>query len=166
MEFHGEFTSDHTREELWAYFTDPDVMAECAPGCESMEQLSPHELRAVVSVGVGSVKPTFDVRMTVTEAARPERLEMSVGGDASRNSFEAVALMTLVDNGDGTTTCVWEATTNVEGLLASLGERALDSVTEKLVGDFFADLEELVDEGHPAESKLEAKPGAEADLEG
>lgn len=166
MEFDGEFTVDHSREELWAYFTDPDVLAECAPGCESMEQVSPHELDTVISVGVGSVKPTFDVEMTVTDMERPDNLEMTAGGDASRNSFEAVATMSLTENDDGTTTCNWRAETNVEGLLASLGQRALSSVTTRLVEDFFTDLEELVAEGHPAESKLEAKPEAEAELDG
>lgn len=166
MEFDGSFTSDHSREELWAYFTDPEVLAECAPGVESMELTSPSEIEAVLSVGVGSIKPTFDVEMTVTRADRPELLEMELGGDASRNSFEAVALMRLTENGDGTTHCEWEASTDVAGLLASLGGRALKSVTNKLVTDFFEDIEEYADEGHPAESKLEAKEGATASLDG
>lgn len=165
MEFDGEFTSDHSREALWKYFTDPAVLQEVAPGVESMELVSPSEIDAVLSVGVGSIKPTFDVDMTVTRADEPEVLEMQVGGEASRNSFEAVAEMTLVDNGDGTTTCEWAARTDVSGLLASLGGRALKSVTTKLVTDFFEDLEEVVAEGREAESKLEAAPDAEASLD-
>lgn len=165
MEFSGSFTADHPRETLWTYFTDPAILEEVGPGVQSMELVSPSEIEAVLSVGVGSIKPTFDVDVTVTRTEEPEVLEMQVGGEASRNSFEAVAVMTLHDNGDGTTTCDWEAKTNVSGLLASLGGRALRSVTEKLVTDFFEDLEEVVEEGRPAESKLEAKEEAEATLE-
>lgn len=165
IEFEGSFTSDHSREELWTYFTDPDILAQCAPGCDEINVITPSELEAVVAVGVGSVKPTFDVDMVLTEAQMPERLVMHAGGDASRNSFETVAEMTLEANDDGTTTAHWRAETNVSGLIASMGQRALNSVASRLVNNFFEDLEDLVDEGVPAESKLEEKPEAEAQLE-
>ena len=165
MEFNGEFTSDHSRDELWKYFTDPEILGDCAPGCDEIVMESPSELSAVIAVGVGSVKPTFDVDMTVTKIDAPELLEMEVGGDASRNSFEAVAEMYLVDNDDGTTTAEWSAAANVGGLISSMGQRALGSVSKRLVNGFFEDLEAKADEGVPAESKLEAKPDAEASLE-
>ncbi|MFB6221691.1 MAG: CoxG family protein [Halolamina sp.] len=165
MEFSGSFTSGHSRETLWNYFTDPAILEEVGPGVESMTLVTPSNIEAVLSVGVGSIKPTFDVDVTVTRTERPEILEMQVGGEASRNSFEAVALMTLTENGDGSTTCEWEATTDVSGLLASLGGRALRSVTEKLVTDFFEDLEEVVADGRDAEAKLEADSEVEASLE-
>lgn len=165
IEFEGSFESDHSREELWKYFTDPDILVQCAPGCDELRLVSPSELEATVAVGVGSVKPTFDVDMVITEATHPERLVMQAGGDSSKNSFETVAEMTLEDDGDGTTTAHWHAQTNVSGLIASMGQRALNSVASRLVNNFFEDLEDLADEGVPAESKLEAKPEAEATLE-
>ena len=164
MEFEGEFDSDLPRDELWNYFTDPDVLAECAPGTDSLELESSHEITATIAVGVGSVKPTFDVDMVVTKANRPEVLEMELDGSASRNAFDAVAEMRLEENGDGTT-AHWAARADVSGMIASMGQRALGSVTNKLVNDFFADLEAKAKEGEPAESQLEAKPDAEASLE-
>ncbi|WP_336037919.1 CoxG family protein [Halobacterium yunchengense] len=165
IEFSGDFDSDHAPEQLWNYFTDPEILAQCAPGCDHIEQESDAELSATIAVGVGSVKPTFDVDMVVVEADRPNRLVMHAGGDASRNSFETVAEMDLVDNDDGTTTASWQAEVNVSGLIASLGQRALGSVAERLVNDFFEDVEDLADEGVPAESKISAKPEATATLE-
>lgn len=164
MDFNGEFTSEHSREELWKYFTDPAILEACAPGCDEIKMESPSELTAVISVGVGSVKPTFDVEMIVTRADAPETLEMEVGGSASRNSFETVAEMNLTDGGDETT-AHWEAHTNVAGLISSMGQRALDSVSVRIVNNFFEDLEAKADEGVPAESKFEAKTDAEASLE-
>ncbi|WP_157572877.1 CoxG family protein [Halogranum rubrum] len=166
MEFNGEFTSDHDRETLWKYFTDPEILASCAPGCDHIEMVTPSELKATIAVGVGSVKPTFDVDMVVTRTVEPELLEMQVEGDASRNSFDTVAEMRLVENADGTTTAEWEAQANASGLIASMGQRALGSVAGRIVDNFFQDLEDKADEGVPATSKLEGKSGAEASLEG
>ncbi|MFC6963291.1 CoxG family protein [Halocatena marina] len=165
MEFEGEFTSNHSREELWNYFTDPDILTACAPGCDEIVMESPSELAAVISVGVGSVKPTFDVDMVVTQADEPETLRMEVGGNATRNSFDAVAEMNLHSNGDDTTTAHWSAQTNVSGLIASMGQRALGSVSTRLVNNFFEDLEAKADEGVSAESQLQAKEGAEASID-
>jgi len=165
IEFSGDFESDHSPDELWAYFTDPEILAQCAPGCDHIEQESASEMSATVSVGVGSVKPTFDVDVVVVEADRPHRLLMDAGGDASRNSFETVAEMTLEEREDGGTHATWHAETAVSGLIASLGQRALGSVADRLVGNFFDDLEDLADEGAPAESKISEKPEATATLE-
>lgn len=166
MEFNGDFTSDHDRETLWSYFTDPEILSTCAPGCDHIEMVTPSELKATIAVGVGSVKPTFDVDMVVTRTIEPELLQMQVEGDASRNSFDTVAEMRLVENADGTTTAEWEAQANASGLIASMGQRALGSVAGRIVDNFFKDLEEMADEGVPAVSKLEGKPDAEASLEG
>jgi len=90
---------------------------------------------------------------------------MDAGGDASRNSFETVAEMRLVETADGTTTADWHAEVNVSGLIASLGQRALGSVAKRLVTDFFEDVEVLADEGVPADSQIRAKPDAKAALD-
>lgn len=156
LTFEGEFTVEESPEELWPYFTDPDVLQDAAPGCESLSLRSPSEFTATLSVGVGSVKPSFDVEGVVTAADPPDRLELRASGEASRNSFEATAAQQFHDNGDGTTTVEWHADAEVSGIIASLGERALGSVTSNLVEEFFETMESHVDRGTPAESKLRA----------
>lgn len=162
----GEFTCEGSPEDLWRYFTDPEILADAAPGCERMELVTPSRLTATLSVGVGSVKPTFDVEALVVECDRPNSLELRASGAASRNSFEASARQELVDNGDGTTTVRWTATAEVSGIIASMGERALTSVGKKLVGDFFQALEDHVTAGTPAESRLEAASPEEVEAAG
>lgn len=156
MEFDGEFTVDAPREEVWQYFNDPDILQDAAPGCKEMVLETSSKIRTTLEVGVGSVKPTFEVDAIVTECDEPGRLAVSASGQASRNSFQVTAWMELVDNGDGTTTVTWESTAEVSGIIASMGERALGSVVDKLVRDFFKDLEDHVNAGTPAEAQLEA----------
>lgn len=165
MEFSGTQELDAPPEVAWAYFTDTNVLAECAPGVEEMALKSPSEVAATISVGVGSVKPTFDVDMVVTDADEPSYLEMKVNGDASRNAFEAVAEMNLIEDGNGGSTVEWTATASVSGLLSSLGQRAVGSVTNRLVNDFFDDIEQKIAEGEGATSELRAAEDETADLE-
>ncbi len=158
LEFSGEQTLELPPEELWPYFTDPDVLAACAPGCKSMELTSPYEINVVMAVGVGSVKPEFDVEAFVTEATFPEVLSMRAVGHAPRNEFEMTADMELEPTESGGTTVHWRATADVSGTIASLGGRALKSVTKRLVTRFFDDLQAKATAGEPAESRLESAP--------
>jgi carbon monoxide dehydrogenase subunit G len=166
MEFDGAFTCEGSPEDLWQYFTDPDILRDCAPGCEDLTLVSPSRLTATLSVGVGSVKPSFDVEGVVVECDRPDRLELQASGTASRNSFEVSAWQELTDNGDGTTTVEWRADADVSGIIASLGERALGSVADRLVTEFFTNLEDHVNAGTPAESQLEAASSEELSAAG
>lgn len=163
LEFTGTFEMNRSREELWPYFTDPDVLAECAPGCKEMTVVSPHEVEAVGAVGVGSVKPEFDVDVLITETEYPAYLAMQATGYAPRNEFETTATMELVEDDSGTTTIAWTATADVSGTIASLGGRALRSVTNRLVGRFFSDLESQIENGVEAESQLEGHPDVSDD---
>jgi carbon monoxide dehydrogenase subunit G len=161
LEFKGENEMQQSREELWPYFTDPDVLAECAPGCQSMSLDSPHEIAAVLAVGVGSVKAEFDVDAVVTELEHPELLEVTATGRAPRNEFEMTARMQMVEPSDGGTRVEWEANADVSGRIVSLGSRALKSVTNRLVKQYFDDMQEIVEAGEGAESKLQGAPKEE-----
>lgn len=156
MEFEGEFVVDESREEVWPYFNDPDVLEKCAPGCKEITMESASELQATLSVGVGSVKPTFDVDAVVTENEKPRKLGVRASGEASRNSFSVTAEQELISNGENSTKVQWHAKAEVSGMIASLGERALDSVTDRLVNEFFNDLEREIEKGTEATDKLEA----------
>ena len=161
MQFTGEFVVDGTPAEVWPYFNDPEILADCAPGCNEFVLESPSEIRASLEVGVGSVKPSFEVTGVVVECDEPDRLELQASGEASRNSFDVTAWQELADNGDGTTTVTWGADAEVSGVIASLGERALESVTDKLVNDFFEEIEDHVAAGTPATAQFEAAGEAE-----
>jgi len=156
VKFTGEFVVDGTPEEVWPYFNDPAILEDCTPGCKELVLETPSEFRASLAVGVGSVKPSFEVIGVVVECDEPNRLELQASGEASRNSFDVTAWQELTDNGDGTTTVTWQADAEVSGVIASLGERALESVTNKLVTDFFEDIEDHVVAGTPAEARFRA----------
>lgn len=166
MIFDGEFETHRTPDELWAYFTDPDIVADCAPGMEEMRRITDSEYEATITVGVGSVKPTFSVDATVLEMEEPEKLVMKAEGRGGRKgAFEAVSTMEMNESEDGGTILYWEAEADVSGIIASLGQRALGSVAERLIGQFFDCMESKVEEGVEATPSMAPKPDIEADLD-
>ncbi len=165
MEFDGEFEADRPPEELWDYFTDSSHLEDCLPGMEEMTLVSESEFEATITVGVGSVKPTFDCSGVITEADFPNRLVASIEGSGGRKgAFDGVGRMELSETDEGTR-LEWEAEANISGLISSLGQRAIGSVTHKLVGNFFDCMEEKINSGVPAEADLSAAEDAEATID-
>lgn len=166
MTFDGEFETHRAPEELWDYFVDPDIIADCAPGLEEMNRITESEYEARITVGVGSVKPTFSVDAVVLEMEKPETLVMRAEGSGGRKgAFETTARMEMTETDDDGTLLEWEADTDVSGIIASLGQRALGSVTERLIGQFFNCMEEKIEAGEEATPRMAPKPDAEAELD-
>ena len=59
MKIEGSYTFNAPRERVWQVLQDPKIMAQCMPGCESMNQIGPDQYEAVMKVGVASVKGTY-----------------------------------------------------------------------------------------------------------
>ena len=49
MHFEGEQTIKAPIEEVWAYFMDPNKVAQCAPGFKSMEILGPDHFKPTLN---------------------------------------------------------------------------------------------------------------------
>lgn len=112
---------------------DPDVVVERA-----FEEGG--EYAALMQIGVGSVKPRFETRVTITEREFP-RMVATGGGAASDSSFEMESGMTILETDDGSKVEWWTGT-EVTGRIAQLGGRVLNPVADKIVTQFFTNVQQ------------------------
>ena len=139
MNFKGTVTINAPREKVWDFLTDPQQIAECAPGLESVEVITPNEkFRAVASVGFGAVKATFVTDATWLGLDAPNRAKMKIHGKAPGSVVDGTSEMVLRD-GDkpGQTVLNWSSDVTVVGTIASLAARLMGPVTQKLTDSFF-----------------------------
>ena len=94
---------------------------------------------ALMQVGVGSVKPRFETRVTIKERAFP-RMVATGGGDASNSSFEMESWMDIEETEDGSTV-QWGTEADVSGRIAQLGGRVMNPVADKIVSNFFKSIQ-------------------------
>lgn len=62
----GQFSVAAPPERVLAHLFDARLMAECLPGCDSLEALDDDRYRAVVAVALAGVKARFDLLVEVT----------------------------------------------------------------------------------------------------
>ena len=63
MDINGEFDIPVSRQQVWEALNDPQVLAQCIPGCESIERESDTEMLAKMQAKIGPVKARFESRI-------------------------------------------------------------------------------------------------------
>ena len=142
----GDVTIRAPRKKVWDFMTDPDQMANCAPGVETIEIIEPlKRYRGVISVGLGSVKARFSGEAEVLELDEPNYAKMKAHGSASGSVADAVSEMSLSDGPDDATVLHWTADVVVSGQLASLASRLMVPVSQKLAQVFYSQVKKKIE---------------------
>lgn len=138
MHLEGKVTILSPQPEVWKFLTDPQAVGTCVPGLQSMEIIEPdRKFGAVASLGLGSVKVTFNAEVEWLELQAPDRAKMKVHGVASGSSMDATSEMKLSKSSDKETELQWTADVVIVGKIATLASRLMGGVSQKMAGEFF-----------------------------
>ncbi len=137
MHFEGTVQIDAPRDKTWAFLTDPDRVASCGPGVESVEEIDDTNFRVKAKVGVGFISARFVVNMTFAELVEPDKAAIKASGQAPGSAVDATGQMSLSGPPEGPTTMDWTADVDVSGSLAGVGARLMEGTANKLVGQTF-----------------------------
>jgi hypothetical protein len=133
----GRFSVAAPPERLLANLFDARLMAECLPGCESLEALTDDRYRAVVVVSLAGIKARFDLRVEIVER-RADAIRTVTRGEEGGNasSLSATSEVRLDPAPDGTQVA-YSSEVSVTG---RLGRFALGMMKKKAqaMGDEFA----------------------------
>ena len=137
MHFEGKQTINAPLQTVWDHIMDPNKVAECAPGFKSMEILGPDHFKPTLGVGVGAVKATFTLDVTLVDVLPPSHAGVTARGSAAGSAAEVKSAMDLAVDSDTATTMTWTADVIVSGTIASVGARLLEGTAHKLTDRFF-----------------------------
>lgn len=139
MDIEGEERIVAPRDIVWAALNDPEILKQCVPGCQSLEQTSPTELVTTVRIKIGPVAANFNGEITLSNINAPESYTISGEGKGGIAGFgKGSADVSLIE--DGVETILkYTAKAQVGGKIAQLGSRLIDSASRKLAQQFFAD---------------------------
>ncbi|MEK7371197.1 MAG: carbon monoxide dehydrogenase subunit G [candidate division NC10 bacterium] len=143
MKIEGSTDIPAPRDRVWAAFLDPMLLAQAMPGCDQLEEIGPREYRAVMKVGVGAIKGTFEGKVRLTDLEPPLRYHMAVEGKGGPGFVRGQASMELSDT-DGGTRVSYSADVQVGGLIASVGQRMLGGVSKLMLDQFFSRMTEML----------------------
>ncbi len=135
---------------------DPPILPEADPDDVAARALEEGgRYAALVEIGVGSVKPSFETIVTIEEREFPD-MTASGEGSSSGSSFEMRSGMTLEETETGVA-INWWAETDVFGRIAQMGQRVINPVANRVINRFFGKIEDQLNEVSSEDSSIRDK---------
>jgi carbon monoxide dehydrogenase subunit G len=144
MKISGQNTVAAPVQQVWDALLDPAVLVRTIPGCERLEETGDHTYAMTVSAGVAAIKGTYDGTCTLSDLDEPASLTMKVQGAGAPGTIGATVAVSFGDKGDGTTLLEYDADAVVGGMIGGVGQRMLSSVSKRMAGEFFGNVERAI----------------------
>ena len=138
-----------TPDVVWAFLLDPARLASCLPGCDRLEIVDASTYRLRLTVKVGLLSTTQDLRMTIVEADPPRRLVAEGRGEDTRlgSQVDVRNTLELAPSSGGATTVSYRSEVKVLGRLGSVGDAVMKVKARELAGQFAARVRAAIERG-------------------
>lgn len=168
MKFTGENVLDAPVAQAWDALLDPAVLVRTIPGCERLEALDskPGEnaYAMTVTAGVASIKGTYAGSCVLTDLVEHESLVMKLDGAGAPGTIGATVNVRFTPEGDSTKVS-YDADAVVGGMIGGVGQRMLTSVSRRMAGEFFGNVDAALAGGGAAPPAAAAVTGTAAPAE-
>lgn len=141
MELSAVYAFDAPRRRVWDLLIDPEAIAACLPGCESMEAIGDDAYRATLTIGVAAITGRYQGTVRITDRREPERCTLVVEGKGKPGFVNGSATIALAEADGGGTRVTVTGKASVGGTIARVGQRLLGGVSKMTLDRFFACLD-------------------------
>jgi carbon monoxide dehydrogenase subunit G len=166
MQLTGEVAIAAPRARVWAALNDPQVLARCIEGVETLTRVADEKgerFEGKMNAKVGPVRATFTGQVTLTNVVEPESYVLVGEGKGGVAGFaKGEAAVRLAETAPGQTLLSYDVTSSVGGKLAQLGARLIEGTAKGYAESFFAKLKAEVETPEAAPEPVVTEPAPEA----
>lgn len=144
MELQGRVTIPASVEQVWNALNDPDILRQCIPGCEEVQQISPEEMHARVLLRMGPVRARFAGKVKMTDVRPMQGYTLNFEGSGGSAGFARGSSVITLSTVGSDTQLDYTAQATVAGKLGQIGGRLIDASSKQLADKFFASLKAVL----------------------
>ena len=148
-------------ESVWKFLSDPKKVANCVPGAQITEAVDDRTYKGVIKVQVGPSVTDYKGQVHI-ERLDDEKHEIEIVGKGQDVRGKGSASMKM--NGkvrslpDGSTEVASVSEVNVVGLLAQLGARMINEVSNKMFEEFTKNFKARLQQERPQQNTPQPPP--------
>lgn len=152
MELAGEVMIDVAPQRVWAALNDPDVLRQCIPGCEEVQQITPTETHTRVLLKMGPVRARFVGKILMRDIRPGEGCTLDFEGSGGAAGFaRGNSVVSLTDDA-GATRLRYSASASIGGKLGQIGGRMIDASAKQMADQFFNAFKRSFDSSHTTDN--------------
>ena len=145
MEIARSYTFNATASKVWDLLIDPDVVAQCLPGCEKLEPLGEDRYEATLTIEVAGISGMYQGTIRIAAKRPPSSYRLLIDGSGKPGFIKGEGGIVLTEEGDKTRVDV-KGGVQVGGLVARVGQRLLGGVSKMMMDRFFNCLQQKATE--------------------
>jgi hypothetical protein len=136
MKITGTYKLEAPQERAYDLLQDPEVLARCMPGCDSLVKTGEDEYSMRMKLLVASLNGLFDGKVKLADQERPNRFRMHVNGSGKVGFMKGEGVIALSPEGEGTLLS-YDGDVQLGGSLAAVGQRMVDTTSKMMLKRFF-----------------------------
>jgi len=144
MKIEGEYVFDGKQEDVWVLVRDPEVLASCLPGAQSLQQVGENEYDGEMRVRIGPISGAFAGKIFVTNEVPPVSCTLTVEGTGKIGFLKGTGDIDMADQGEGKTLMKYTGEVQIGGKVASVGQRLFDTVSKGMIKQGLDKLNEIL----------------------
>jgi len=156
VELAGDYEFAAPQELVWGMLLDPEILARIMPGCEKLERVDAHTFEGRLNIRIGPVQGVFQGKVELSDLHPPASYHIIVNGRGPAGIVRGEGNLMLESKGTSTRLC-YDGTAQVNGRIATVGQRLMDSSAKSIVKQSLQNLEKQI------QARLEPEPAAGAD---
>ena len=133
MKIEGEYTFGGPRAVVWEMVRDPEVLATCLPGTQSLKLVGNNEYEGEMQVHIGPIAGVFSGRLVVSDEVPPESCTLTAEGKGKPGFVNGSGKVRLSEKGENLTFMTYTGEVQIGGRLAAVGQRMIDTVSKSMI---------------------------------
>jgi|SRR5687767_1180754 len=143
MKISAEYLIDAPRPAVFDALGDPEVLARCIEGCESMKLVSADTYEVKLRLGVAGLKGNYTGSVQLKDRKPPEDYVLLMHGKGGPGFVRGEAKLHLAERGTQTAISC-DADVQAGGMIAAIGSRLIEAIAKKMMDDFFRKLNDAL----------------------
>lgn len=137
MKLAGQAEIAAPADRVWALINDPVSLAACVPGVQDVRQIDATTFGGGITAAVGPMEGNFSFTAVIEQSDYPSALVVQMTGTDSVTKSTLIATVTssLDVRGEALTGLTYNATINVKGRLAILGDMILRATASVMINE-------------------------------
>ena len=156
MDLKGKHTFKVSREQLWIYLMDPEVLAKITPGVSKLKVTGENTFNTISDIKIGPVKGSFKGKLAVVDKEEPASFVIKMEQLSKIGNAHAEIQMNLAEAEDGHSALSFDGKARLSGMIARTGQRVLTGVANAVTKEVFASLEDHIAEQAETEPQTDA----------
>lgn len=144
MNIKGAHTLPLSRERAFQALQDPNILAQCMPGCEELVRVADNDYEMKMKMAMAAFTGQFDGRVRIADSNPPVSFKLIVEGKGRIGFMKGEGVLTLTQQEPASTQVAFDGEVQVGGTIAAVGQRLIDTTARMMIRRFFDKLAETV----------------------